>query len=900
MLWVKVLNLIALAAGVSSAAYAQPIELQTFKTHSRLKVLLDESVVPKVVTSKNGFEVTFPSISPLDLGVGVGSQEDTTRNLKDHRITRLWVDDLGLAGVKLRGEWRFPEGERALAKPEMHVFDYRQKSPGKWVMDFWLKPGPTLAEARANQARLAKAAEVRKLESRVNQRNRRFLASVEKRKEADTADFFCDAPLTSERDVVIPFRPVGGKIEFSKWFSAVKADENYPYLEPKGEDRESEHVKLAISLYRDSKPALSIRTIEFFEKEFQNSIYRVEMQFLRANALIMLGQGRQAREILKSLLLTNPKHPASLHAGMYLAMQTYESGEFLNSLEAFTSLWRHFGDHRLTWVFHLGAAESLAALKQTERAIESYAQVIKLASSPNDQAIAAFRIGSLYLDRQQYAQALAAYYKALKDYPQQGERDPELVLNRAEALFWLGQNDRASAEMSQFLKRFPSHPEGWRATLRLAEISLRKTAPRTNLEYEALLKKTVNQYPSSPGVVLARLRLMPCGTHGGFSASSATRYLSEDASQFDASDAVAMDRYSELLALTRFRAMVSLKQGDSALRFGRELLERYPLSAARGEVLTSMQRVLRKRVLALLKDGKKLAALKTYEEAEKWNVLGGSPTESDYLLGLSDSAIELGLNQLGQKILGRYQAIAQQAQARTPASAEEGVDLEEVARRSELNFIQAKNLWLTQGLTAREEIQSRLQKIAEESPRAFEREVLLSVILEAAGDTKKALGHALRALALSRSGPPEGVVAVETWIAKLQLKLGEYAVAERSFRKLREALGESKESVPTASSPMRELGLADASDREALLMGELQAIEKQERWADAASLYAVVIERGAKDNRTLYSYARALEQNGSEQDIKKSNEILTEIQKSGAEDFWKKLAQEALKARRNP
>jgi tetratricopeptide (TPR) repeat protein len=780
----------------------------------------------------------------------------------------------------------------------MHVFDYRQKSPGRWIMDFWVKPGPTLAEDRVNRARAAKAAEVERLESKVKQRNRRFLASVEKRKEAGTADLFCDVPLTFESDIVLPFRPVGASIDFSRWFSAVKADENYPYLEPKGEDRESEHVKLALSLYRESKPGLSIRTIEFFEKDFPNSIYRVEMQFLRANALLMLGQGRQAREIMKSLILTNQNHPASLYAGMYLAVQAYDSGEYLNSLEAFTSLWRHFGDHRLTWVFHLGAAESLAALKQTERAVESYAQVIRLAPGRRDQALASFRIGSLYLDRQQHAQALAAYYKALQDYPEEAQGNPEITLNRAESLFWLGQTDRAEAEYVDFLKRFASHPDGWRATLRLAELSLRRTAPRSNSEFEAHLKKTVNLYPASPGVVLARLQMLPCGTHGGFSATGALRYLSRDAAQFDASGEVVMDRYPELLALTRFRAMAGLKQDDSALREGRGFLDRFPLSRARGEVQTAMQRVVRKRVIALLEAGKKMAALKTYEDAEKWNVLGGSPIESDYLLGLSDAAIELGLNQLGQKILGRYQGIAQQTESRTPASVDAGVDLEEVARKSELNFIQAKNLWMTQGLAAREEIQSRLAKIAEESPRALEREVLMGAIAEAAGDAKKAHVHALRALALTAVGQRELIASVETWIAHLQLKQGEYAVAERSFRKLRDARGAAKDRTPAAVLPLRELGLPDATDTEALLAGEIQAVEKQERWQDAAGLYAQAIDRGAKDNRTLYSYARALEYTGSEENLKKSTEILTQVDKAGPEDFWKKLAQEALKARR--
>lgn len=898
MLWIRLLSFAAILCGGPTLARAQPIELQTFKTHSRMTLRLDEGIAPKVTQNAQGFEVLLPGVSPLDLGMGIGSDPGVVQALKDHRLSGVSIEDLGAEGVRLKGRWRFPEGERALAKPEMNVFDYRQKSPGRWIMDFWVKPGPTLAEDRVNRARAAKAAEVERLESKVKQRNRRFLASEEKRKEAGTADLFCDVPLTFESDIVLPFRPVGASIDFSRWFSAVKADENYPYLEPKGDDREAEHVKLALSLYRESKPGLAIRTIEFFEKDFPNSIYKVEMQFLRANALLMLGQGRQSREIMKSLILTNQKHPASLHAGMYLAMQSYASGEYLNSLEAFTSLWRHFGDHRLTWVFHLGAAESLAALKQTERAVESYAQVIRLAPGRRDQALAAFRIGSLYLDRQQHAQALAAYYKALQEYPEEAKNNAEITLNRAESLFWLGQNDRAETEYTDFLKRFASHPEGWRATLRLAELSLRRVAPRNNSDFEGYLKKTVNLYPASPGVVLARLRMLPCGTHGGFSPSGALRYLGGDAAKFDASNEIVMDRYSEFLALTRFRAMAGLKQDDPALREGREFLERFPLSRAKGEVQTSMQRVVRKRVIALLAAGKKMAALKTYEDAEKWNVLGGSPIDSDYLLGLSDAAVELGLNQLGQKILGRYQGITQQSEGRTPASADVGVDLEEVARKSELNFIQAKNLWMTQGLVAREQIQSRLEKIAEESPRALEREVLMGAISETAGDAKKAHVHALRARALASPGSPDLVASIETWLARLQLKQGEYAVAEKSFRKLREVRGDSHARSPASVTPLRELGLPDATDTEALLAGEIQALEKQERWQDAAGLYAQAIDRGAKDNRTLYSYARALEYTGNEKNLQKSTEILTQVEKAGPEDFWKKLAQEALKARR--
>ena len=95
------------------------------------------------------------------------------------------------------------------------------------------------------------------------------------------------------------------------------------------------------------------------------------------------------------------------------------------------------------WVFHLGVAEQLFTLNQTDRALKEYEWVVEKSPNAAAKAMAGLRSADLYMARFEYDQALAAYFQALHYFENEAKSYPPVHINRAEAMYGLGQYDRA-------------------------------------------------------------------------------------------------------------------------------------------------------------------------------------------------------------------------------------------------------------------------------------------------------------------------------------------------------------------------------------------------------------------------------------------------------------------------
>src|SRR5690606_20869595 len=162
--------------------------------------------------------------------------------------------------------------------------------------------------------------------------------------------------------------------------------------------------------------------------------------------------------------------------------------------------------------------------------------------------------------------ALAAYYKALKHFGNESDRVPTVLLNRAEALYSLGQWDRAENAFEEFLVKHPSHPSGWRATFRLGEIAGRKHGKSFADVSRKRFYETVNRFPMSPGAMLARIRLVPCGDHGGYGYTAAKAFLEGEATRYDGMGEVFVENYPDLVSLAYVRMLVAMGREEEAIR----------------------------------------------------------------------------------------------------------------------------------------------------------------------------------------------------------------------------------------------------------------------------------------------------------------------------------------------
>jgi tetratricopeptide (TPR) repeat protein len=901
------------------------IQLVTFRSHSRLVLNVDEGVDPVWKTDRYGFELTLKGLLLSDLGAPLGLEEAWAREieqeLKDPRLASLQLLERNGALV-LRGRWNFPTGEDAPAEPAMERFDYRQKEPVRYVVDFWMKSGPTVAEARYARERALREAERRRAEIEADKRRQRRIASLRKRESVEDLTTFCREPLKEGTDVFLEFVPFHIVPEYTQWLPSTTPDSSYDYYLDGGTDVRSapgpdaSFVRTALQLYKEGKFGLAVKTIEMFEADHPKSQFRPEMRFLRANALIKLGHEAQALPILRELVARQRASAVSLHAAMYLAGKHAKANETLQALESFLWLTTHYGSHRLNWVFHLGAAEQLFKMRQATRAAQEYQWIVDNAPEKRDQAYAAFRIGDLFVERKQYERALAAYFEALQKFPAEAEQDPGVYLNRAEVLYWIGDRQRATEGFRSFLERFANHPAAWRATYRLGELAGRVATPESQAESRKWFGETINRYPYSPGATLARLALLPCGDHGLMTLESARRFLDGDALKFDGANEVVMNRYPDFRAIQRIRALVTYDQFESAVEAALEELGR---SEMRFEGRKFAQRVIRpafrKALLANLDSGREYEALSFYRRHSS-QVMGvpaeNDVTPTDYLLRLSRVAANLGMAEASRDISKAYEKIdsrraaerklAQESDSPKDPVAKELEEIERERKASEKSFAEARSLWIQEGsglkkkIAQEEKIRELLSQVSDETSFSYPKELLLGLLDDKAGRAASALSHAQKArLLVTSEEHRQDVDRLDAWIASLHAKAGDPRAAVDLYRQLEKRVAQAGEKrKPAGEGVASALGVPPFPRLEDLIVAEGEVLASTGQWGEAAQAYARAVEAGLGGNRTKFEYARALTKTGSDEGKAKARKVLEEMAASKKDDFWRKLAAESL------
>jgi TolA-binding protein len=567
-----------------------------------------------------GFTLLFKGISLVDLGAPLGAEGAWSKKFtseiqgrKDARLAQVDFKET-LDGLLVTGKWRFEAGDRAPAHPKMERFDFRDPETPAYVVDFWPKPGPTVAEVRESTRKIQETEHLKKSAEEAFRRRDRRIASEKARFEVEDSAPYCERPMDESRDVFLKFHPVRESFDLTTWFATTAPDRNYSYLQPKAPDKDAQYVRLALKLYKKSNFGLVIRTLDFLEKDFPASSYIPEMKFLRANALIKLGADDMAAQVFEQIVRAYSDAPVAMNAMIYLTHRLMKRGQHLAALENFLWLLDKYSVHRLSWVFHLGAAESLLSLRETDRAANEFKWVMANAPDRMAQAEAAARIGDLALIREQYDQALSSYFQSMQAYKVEIVKFPSIHINRAESLYWLGQYDQAKQEYERFLQLFANHPAGWRATYRLGEIASRSGTGANSPDARKWFYQTVNQFPSTPGAVLARIRLIPCGDRGGFSEAGAKRFYQTDAKTFNPINEIMMGRYRDFRGLGEMRMQVSMGRPDLALDVGLAELQANPLSEGKGVIGDTLHALLRKSIFKLLNDGKKYEALVFYTE----------------------------------------------------------------------------------------------------------------------------------------------------------------------------------------------------------------------------------------------------------------------------------------------
>lgn len=917
----RMLAIVLVGCSLALGALAGPIELQNFDTHSRLSIALDSGVAVDQKFGPKGFTVLFKDVSLVDLGAPFGQERAWLKTLDlrgDTRVGNLTLQET-TEGVVLSGQWKFPTGKAALAKPEMEVFSFRDKEPSLFVLDLWVKKGITLAEARRREEEAHKKRESELRAALQKKAEERKLAFYHEEVRPREVEDFCRTPVSETNDVILALRPAHPRLEFKRWFPMTIADEDFRYTQPDPvtveKSREAQFVRLAQKLYEDGRPALAVRTVDFLRDEFPQSKFLPEMKFLATNALKKLGHDEAYARELEALALDLKGTPIGQRASQYLAATAYEQGEYMKAMEQFMTLIRDYPKSPKLWVYHLGVAESLYEIKQTDRAAKEYQWILENTEDVQAQAEAAFRSGDLYLDRKQYEQALASYFRGLKHYGDQSKQYPEVHLNHAESLYGLGQFDRAAELYRNFLSTFPGHPSGWRATFRIGEILGRKTEASEREAARGWFYDTINLFPMSKGAVLSRLKLLPCGDHGGYTQATAERFFREQAEGFEGGTDVDMTGYSDALALTKVRTLSIFGDPTAALNVGVKALAARAGDVTQREITAIIRNEFKKEILELLDNGKNNEALAVYKKFTRVLSESDQGVSPYFVLRLSGAAADLNLGILALSLVKDYDSRMKayengQKSARMLASGTAGTPQDDVLSaeyfdkrllQQEQAMAEARAVWMSSRSV--EKVRALLTGVTQESAAAYDKEMLLSVADAEAGQSETALEHALKAFSYlpdldkRRRAFGEGRHhQTLAWIATLQERAGRTADAAKSYQAVVEEQGDSK--LIRTHSSLTGLGVPDPISGADAWMKIAALQEQLKQWDAAASAYEAAQKAGRTGPAALYSYARVLERSPASARKKQAQEVLQKIVDApgtGAQDeFWKNLAKQKL------
>jgi tetratricopeptide (TPR) repeat protein len=868
------------------------IRLETFRTHSRLVFFIERNVKTKIKVDTQGFELRAKDITMADLGIPFGKEKEIRAfygRLQDSRVKNLKVFE-DRAELVFQGQWKFPTGEKELHRPAMEFFDYRDSAADQLIVDFWVKDGPTVAEVR----RLQEIAQKKKVAdaqvAKIRRRKQRRLASIKRTKDAEEILEFCQAPLSDERDLFLKFESYHEDVDFDRIMGLTRPDQNYTYLIPRANTEDADLVKLAVKLYRQSKLALAVKAIEFLNRDYPESPYHDEMVFLKANALIKLGLNREGESLLKESVTLRRDHPTALYAAMFLAKQRMAKQEYLAALNHFLWLINQHGKHEMAWLFHLGAAETLFRLRQTQRAASQYQWIISNVDDLNLKGDAAARIGDLFMDRGSYEQGLAAYYRAAKYFPEESRQSATLQINRGEALFQLGQFDRAEKVFTRFLKTFRTHPEGWRAAYRLAVIHGRKEPRGSDGSYRKYLYKSINDFPASPAATLARVRLAACGDHGGFDFRSLTAFFKKDALTFRPVDQVRLEAYEDMRHLEEARA---------ALSMGREW---YAVDIAARELDRKLAKVAQKEFERIFVDGfrkelrDRLARNETYDALafysryrETFSAINQKGVLTEFMLQLARGASDLGLGRLAQQIIASYRKAGVH---RSIAQEDEEPLTEDLLLESEEAFTEAHAIWTEKGIAAEEKIREILKKVHHESPLSFEKHILLSRMYEEEKELDRAIAEMFKAKTLAEKYRLVLLARVDYHIVNLYRKVDKKEAAVKTLRGIQTRVGAAETRSP--ASIRVDLPLVPSETE--LLVEEATLLEGLSKWSEATDVYRRAMKRGLETPRVKYLFARSLMKSGRRRDKAEALRVLESMSTEDGDGFWKEMATNTIES----
>lgn len=686
-----------------------------------------------------------------------------------------------------------------------------------------------------------------------------------------------DAIIRSKENYYIPFPMLQTPSE--SW-DKIKAAPALYQIVPKDSD-ENKQARLLQTLFEKKRPAVFLKTVEWFHEKYPESQYNEIIDFMTADTYLSLWHenGRNvdydhAIMHYKNAIAKYPKSSLAERTSLKLGYLALEKGDSLSAI-------RNFKEHIDNKNFdkkesfskdlaRIGTGIAFARLNRINEAVEQFDQVEKNSSFPELKMEAAYRRGDAQVQNRNYAQAVQEYHNSLKKYPQSASQFPNAYYNQAESLFNIEKYRESLDVYREFVKQFPSNEQAPYAMTRLGELLDILGADKSRVMGAYL--ETYFRYGESPSAVVARLRMVSARMKG-MKPKEVTNAVDEIMSLAKKSELPGIEQFATVMVADGYS-----QRGDYQKAI--DLLTQY----YQQNPTTVDSKLISKRIVKNITDkihqevnaGNFIQSLKTHQRfADNWlKVADRLDVKYDLGRSFEMAGVPKEAETYYKEVLNKIYA------GKGTQAGKERAVVEKLPSDEELNLRLAKIMANQQKFSQSYDYLKNIKNPETMSEAdQIERVNLAVKLLERRGDTDSAIRY-LTELLKNWKGQASLVAEPYLKLSELELKQNRTDDAVKSLKKIDELMADSAQ-VPA------EIHLRSLENLAQIYLDKKQTSE-------AIEVYGKILDK-YESKKPLASLRYKLGEIYFKQgEVKKAAEVWNDLKEEKG-TFWKDLAQEQLK-----
>lgn len=283
------------------------------------------------------------------------------------------------------------------------------------------------------------------------------------------------------------------------------------------ESEENKQARLLLTLFKNNRYHVFIKTLGWFQKKFPESEYNEMLQFMLADTLYSLWLKTNdisffdnAMVRYKQAIEKFPNSTLSERTQMFIGFSTMERGDYLGAVRSFETYLKNSETSNKNSpnkeIARLGLADAYVKLNKLYEALEEYSKIEKETKNDKYKIIVSYLKGDILFQQKKYEDAIQSYQTAIKNYPQALNEYPGAIFNQALAYFRLKEFKNTLTKNVDFLRLYPKHEYAPYALTRIGETLDILGADRSKVVGAYL--ENYFRFGDKPTGVVARLRLL--------------------------------------------------------------------------------------------------------------------------------------------------------------------------------------------------------------------------------------------------------------------------------------------------------------------------------------------------------------------------------------------------------